>query len=392
MASKKFVRHLITAGVVVALGAALGACGSSGSSPSPSGSTALAAATASSTATTGASSDVAAAQKTVAQAEQQPTRIAQTQALPTAPPKGKTFVWLQCDIPSCTNIGDGISAAMKAAGWKYQAINYQAANPATLTAAFKQALTLHPTVVAESGVPPQAGWSSVLPAYKAAGVPIITDALGPTRLTATIIADVDGPSTFENFARIQAALFTVDSNGTGKGLVERVDSFPILKSYSDALVKYIKADCPSCQLTSLQNSAADASANAIVPSIVSALKRNPSLNYVLPCDSEFLDALPSALTAAQLSAKILGESGDLADLGYVKSGKFGPETSDPQEEAGWTIADAAFNYAEGRPVPAADNGPLPTWLLTPSETFPTTKLLDYPTNFAGQFEKLWHLS
>jgi ribose transport system substrate-binding protein len=376
----------VVIGMFAAMSVALTACGSASTTASSS-------TTAGAAAQSGPTSAAAAtAQKTLNQFEQTPVKITQTEPLPSAPPKGKTLVWLNCDIPTCTNQGAGLKAAMQAAGWNYQQINYQSANPATLTAAFQRALMMKPTVVVESGVPPEAGWSSVLPAYKAAGIPIITSYLGPTPLTAPIIANVAGPATFQEYAKLVAAWFIADSHGTGRALIERIDSYPVLKAYSDALVADIKQGCAKCDIsTVLQNSAADASSNQVVPSIVSALKRDPSLKYVLPTDLEFLDALPSAMSAAGLHVKVAGQDPDLAELGYLKSGQFAMAPSHPEVQAGWVMADVAFHYAMGLPVPADDNGPLPTRVLTSAQNFPTGQLQEYPTNYQQQFMALWHL-
>ena len=339
-----------------------------------------------------AATDAATAQQIVAQYTNAPTTITQTQSLSSAPPTGKTFVWLECDISSCTYIGQGLQAAMQAAGWTYKQVNYQSANPASLTAAFNQALTLHPTVVGESGVPPEAGWSSVLPAYKAAGVPIITSYVYTTNTDPTIIANIAGPTAFAAYAKLVANWFIADSGGTGKALIQRVDAYPILKSYSDALVADIKAGCAKCDVSDvLQNSAADASDNGIVPSVVSALRRDPSVKYLLPCDLEFFDGLPSALAAADLNVKTAGQNPDLAMLGFIKSGKIAMAPSHPLAEGGWVMADAAFNWVMNKSVPADDIGALPTFILNSSANFSTTALVDYPIGYEQQFKALWHV-
>jgi ribose transport system substrate-binding protein len=375
-------------GAAVALSLALTACGSAASNSSskstPAGGNTSAGAA--------ASPELAVAQKVVAQYSTEPASISQTDPLPSAPPKGKTFVWLNCDIQSCSNQANGMKAAMAAAGWKYVQINYQSANPATLTAAFNQALTMMPTVVAESGVPPEAGWSSVIPSYKAAGVPIIASYIGDTTLDSTIIANVAGPPVFAEYANEIANWFIADSNGTGKALIQRVDAYPILKSYSDALVADIKAGCPKCDVsTSVVNTAAQAGSNGIVPTVVSALKRDPSIKYLLPCDLEFFDALPSALSAAGLKVKVAGQNPTLASLNFLKAGKFAAAPSHPSVQAGWVIADVAFRYAMHLPIPNQDSGPLPTWLLMSSANFEANVLAEYPTNYESQFAKLWHL-
>jgi ribose transport system substrate-binding protein len=389
MSSVRKSHKIVATSALVLAAITVSACGSSSSGGTPQ-SSASSTPTASSNSTSGV---VAAAQALVTKYEQPVTKITQTVALSSAPTKGKTFVWLNCDIVSCTYIGQGLKAAIQAGGWNFKAVNYQSANPATLTAAFKQALTLHPTVVGVSGVPPEAGWSSVLPQYKAAGVPIIASYLGATQTTSTILGNVAGPPSVALYAKMVAAWFTADSNGQGKALIERVDAYPILKTYSDDLVSDIKTMCPNCDISNtVQNSAAQAGSNGIVPSVISALKRDPSIKYFLPCDLEFFDSLPSALSAAGLKVKVAGQNPDVASMGFLKSGKFSAIPSKPLAQGGWAMADIAFHWAMKSPLPSADTGPLPSRLLTPSSTFSTTTLTEVPTNYPSQFEKLWHVS
>ena len=83
--------------------------------------------------------------------EQLPTSLSVTVPLASAPPKGKTFVWTNCDSPQCPETETFIRQATTAAGWKLRVINYQTANPATLVAAMTQALQYHPAAVGVSG-------------------------------------------------------------------------------------------------------------------------------------------------------------------------------------------------------------------------------------------------
>jgi ribose transport system substrate-binding protein len=385
-------RRIVAAVALALVAVTSAACGSSHSGGSSNGSASGTGGGGDAGAQDQQTRDVAAARAFLARYSKPPTRIAQTQALPSAPPPGKTFVWLNCELPACTLQGDGIKAATSAAGWRYEQINIDQANPATLTAAFRQALTLHPTAVGLTGVPPTAGWSSVLPAYKAAGVAIVANGLGPTKLGSPIIANVGGPADFAELAKDTANWFIADSNGAGKALVERVDSLPALKVYSDSLVADIKAGCSKCDVsTVLQNSYAQAQSNEIVPATVSALKSDPSVQYLLPSALDFFDSLPSALAAAKISVKVVGVSSNVSAPGFVKSGKYQAVWTRSITQMGWVEADAAFHFAMGLPVPAEDNGPLPTWLLTKSGEFPTDKLLEYPINYQSQFKALWHL-
>ena len=342
------------------------------------------------------SAEAEAAKAVIDEYTEAPTSITQTEPLPEAPPTGEKVVWLSCDLPVCGLIGKGVEDAAAAAGWEYEQINYEGANPATLTAAFERALTVDPTAVIESGVPPEAGWSSVIPDYIDAGVPIITSYIStPTEdLPEGIIANVGGPPVFDEYAKVIANWFIWNSNAEGKALIHRVDAYPILKLHADQLVGYIEAGCSECDIsTEVQSTAADVGSGQLVQSVVSALKRDPDLEYMLTADIEFFDGLPAAMTAAGLEdVKVAGQNPTLAGMGQIHSGEFAMAASHPNEEAGWVLMDVAFRHAMGLEIPAEDIGPLPTHMLLPGGDFPTDEIIDWPLDFRDQFEELWNLS
>jgi hypothetical protein len=88
-----------------------------------------------------------------------PTSIPGTTPLPSAPPKGKTVLFLKCEEVSCGYEGDGLKAAGAAIGWNVKVLNFQAANPATLVSALQTGLQYHPVAAFLSGVPQEA-WQS----------------------------------------------------------------------------------------------------------------------------------------------------------------------------------------------------------------------------------------
>jgi ribose transport system substrate-binding protein len=383
-------RTCLAVAVAFAFSIILSACGGVSNSSSSTSPTQSSSAVAKLSGTQAA--EVAAAKAFLAKYENPPTSVTVTSALPSAPPKGDTIVYLNCGLATCTAQADGVQAAAKAVGWNFQEINYDTANPATLTAAFEQALNVKPKPVAvvESGNPPDEGWSSVLPAYKAAGIAIVASYIGATPLTFPIIANVGGPSTFELYAQIVANWFIADSDAQGKAVVETIDSYPVLADYSNTLLATIKAGCTECNVSDVvANTAAEAGSNEIVPSIVSALKRDSAATYLLPVDYEFIDGLPSALSAAGIHVTIGAEDPDLASLGYLKDGTYDMAPSHPSQQAGWLMADAAFRYAEHLPISAQDEAPLPSWILTASRDFPTGYIAEWPSNYQSQYEKLW---
>jgi ribose transport system substrate-binding protein len=372
----------LAAGLVLALFVAISACSSGGSTGSTTTS-----------GTSGSSGQAAAQAKAAAgkltSVEVPPTKITLTTPLPKAPPKG-LMVWMNCDIPACTVIGNGVKAAVTAAGWKFAIETYTSANPATLTAAMTRALALHPSAVTLSGIPAADGWASVEPAYKAAGVPIIPMFLGPTQLNSTVIANIGGPPARQTTAVTMAQWFIANSGGKGHALLQRVDGFPIVKVWSDTFASTVAAECSECTVTDLSNTIADASDGGIVPSIIPDLVSHPSINYLFG-DLEFYDGLPAAMKAANLTGKvkIAGETPDIIGEDYLKQGVFSAATPAGNNYAGWLAADAAFRYIMHLPIPAADSGYLPYQLLFPNTSFVVNPGYTMPTDYPQQFEALW---
>ncbi|MBS1676359.1 MAG: substrate-binding domain-containing protein [Actinobacteria bacterium] len=335
---------------------------------------------------------VAEAAEKVEELSKPPTEITLKKPLPEAPPKG-TMIWMNCDVPACTVIGTGVKEGVEAAGWKYETENYESADPATLTAALKRALAKNPTAVSLSGIPPSAGWSSVIPEYKAAGIPIVAISLGPTELEETLIANTAGPPDRQLAGENMAYWFIAESNGEGKALLQRLDGFPILKVWADAFEETVKEKCEKCQLETLDSTIADATEGTIPQSIVPALQSHPENEYLISADLEFLDSLPSLMQAAGLAdkIKIAGATPTIVGQKAIKAGTWNAATPAHFTIAGWAAADAAFRDAMGLPVPAEDNGALPQQLLLTENEWTPEASFEQPTDYREQFEKLWQL-
>ena len=123
--------------------------------------------------TASGSTQLKAAQKAVSAAMKAPTNIGVTKPLKSKPPAGRTVVWLEADFVQSQETAAAMGAAAKAAGLKLKVIDYTAADPATLIAAFKQALQYHPLGVALSGINAAVWGSQIYPLYQKAGVPIV---------------------------------------------------------------------------------------------------------------------------------------------------------------------------------------------------------------------------
>jgi len=375
------VRHRSTALIAVcaAIAIAVTACSADTSTTTPA-----------SGGSTGASSaGVEAAKAATAKNKVEPKAIPQTVPLKSKPETGKTFVWLKCaDVNQCSDLADGFKEAIAAIGWDYKELSYKSADPATLVTALKQALDFKPTAVGLTGLP-RAVWESVVPDYKAAGVKIVTGYLGPTQYDETVIGQVGGPKDVNAYGQMIGNWVVADSDGKANVLLQEVNDFPILKDYVTGFKAAVSAGCPDCKITELNNTIAQLGGQ-IVPTIIAALQKDPSINYVSSVNGPFLTGLPAALSAAGLSnIKMSGESGDATNLTNVKAGKEQAYTGLATHHAAWLMVDMVLRNLQGMDYDKDGDGGAPKQLLTQDVTFDVSGSYDKPADFAGQFKKLW---
>jgi ribose transport system substrate-binding protein len=324
--------------------------------------------------------------------ENPPTKIPLTAPLKAAPTPGKTIVFLQCELAQCKGIGLGVQAAAEVAGWKFQNIPYQSTNPATLIHAMDSALQYHPAAVAVTS-PPYALWSSEVAKYKAAGVPLIPSFTGDVPIGDTIIANPASTAYAELNGKILANWFIADSGGKGNVLSVSVNDFPYLAGTSNGFDSAVQSECPSCKLTKLNVGIPDLGTGRINSDIVSTLRKDPSINYVVPVDAVFAEALPAALSAAGLAGrvKVAGCCGDTTTEAGLASGQFDAITGVNGVYAGFITLDAAIRHDEGMPIPS-NEGILPVGLLTKGTSVKPADSFQYPLDFVDEFKKLWKLS
>jgi ribose transport system substrate-binding protein len=374
----------------VALAAAaltLTACSSSGSS-SASGTTASGSPAASGSNSAG----LAAARAAVQAATTFPTTIPVTTPLPSKPPAGKTVVFLQCEIPQCVNEGNGIKAAAAAIGWNYKVVGYQAANPATLVTALTTALQYKPVGVFFSGVP-QDAWSSVQQAYVKAGAFITASYLATAPSGPGVVPGRGYASASAQAGTLMAEEQVADSNGAAtKSLLVSVPSYPVFLPTTAAYQSEINKACPACTVSTLNGTLPQVDAGQLVPAVVSAVKRNPGISYIVAVNATFVTELPSALKAAGLAGKykiIAGKSGAL-DQQQVLNGTKLTVINSPLTMGGWQDIDMAIRTVMHLPIPQGDHD-VPAVLLTKANIGTPSDSYDVPADYAAQFEKLWQV-
>ncbi len=387
----RWVRHLTAIIGTLVLCVALAACGSSSSNSSSSASgpavSSSAAASASGATSAGSTSAAATALK---QYMALPTKINITTPLKAAPPSGKSIVMLGTNNPSNVLIQQGMQKLASMAHWNYSLVSYDPANPGTFNSALTSALAKHPQYLVEAGLPLTA---SQLAQAKNAGAKWILDSVYPATVKSPVLGVVDAYAQDALMGKIIADYFVSDSKGKGNAVIEHVPAYPILNGFTDGFQKEVKAQCPGCKTSITNVTIPDLVAGKVPSTLVSALRSNPSANYVVSDDGPFFDGLTSALAGAGLAGKVkvIGEAADQAGIAGLKNGTEHAWTGfDPSYQA-YLNMDIAFRDAEGMSIPIDQEALQPTQLLT-KQTIGSATNWSAPTNTQAQFLKLWGLS
>jgi ribose transport system substrate-binding protein len=380
-------RHIRVLPAVVGalvIGIGLSACGSSNSSGTSSAS--------SSSSSGGDSAGVATATKKLKEFEVAPTKIIQTQPLKSPPPSGKTVVMLGTPDPGNVLIQKGLANIAKMVGWNYSQVSYDPANPGSFNSALDTALSKHPDYVAEAGLPLTA---QAIKKVQEAGAKWVVTATYPVTVKPPVIAATNA---YANNARMGEALayyFVAASKGKGNAVVEHVPSYPILGGFTDAFQKTTKSLCPACQIKLVNLTLPQVTSGKIPSAMVSALRANPSADYLVFDYGPFANGISSALSAAGLSnIKILGQAADASAIAELKSGKQAAWTGFQPGYQSYAMFDAMFRDVEGLPINQTEAALQPTQILT-HDNIDSVNITDgfwaEPADAPDQFKALWRL-
>jgi len=387
MRSGRPCRALLTVGVIGALGVLVGCSSSSSSNTSPTGSS-----NGGSGGTTAA--QIAAAKAYVDQHGNGATAIAITTPLDSKPTPGKTIVLLKGDTPSNTDYYTTLQAAAPLVGWTVKAITFSYEDPSTLITAMKNALRLNPAAVVLGGSDPSL-WASEVPAYEEANVPLITIEIAGNPTMTSPIAAISGEKLGVSQGTLIANWLIDDSKGKANALFINIPAYPIFRSNMKSFLSTLKVGCSTCKATVLDINVQQVAKNSIPSLVVAAIRKDPSINYVMTEDGIFVTGLPAQLAAAGLAGKvtIAGTYASEPQLTDILAGKVSTFTPQSADVEAYMALDAALRISEKMQLPTAayDAGPSPI-LLNKGNIGTPTNSYNVPTDFEAQFQKLWHVS
>lgn len=387
---------VVAAGVSVAV--AISACGGSGGSSGTSQNAGAASETVSATASssqssasTGASAVVQQATASVEKWSQNPT-IGVTAKLAETPPTGKTFVFMQCNLPVCQLIGNGMQKATEALGWKFKRETFPIAKPEALVSLMNGAAASPPNFVAVTTFPSTL-WSGALEKLKAEHVPVIVGSdsvdkpLGPQN---DIYGNIASDPSEKHAGELQADW--VIANSEGKGTLVHFATPDIQTTQAEVVgLKQEMAKCSGCKLEVVGISSTELEAGAVPGKVVSYLQSHPTTQYMSFAFGGMTAGLEAQLQSAGLAKKVkfVGVTPELENLKSLKTGATeGAWLGWPAELQGWEFVDAAARVASKSNWKEAAEPLLPVQWLTQS-TIKEPVALYEPTGYEAEYKQLW---
>jgi ABC-type sugar transport system substrate-binding protein len=323
----------------------------------------------------------------------QPDKINVTTPLEAPPAPGKTFFWLQCELPICEKIGGGVEAAVQAAGWNLETLVFKASDPGS---GVESAVQQKPDAIGITGIP-SAAIKAQLKAAADAGIPVVTCSPGPEEPSAetyaAICSQTTGPDG-ENLAKWAIK----DSGGNAHMVMVTISSFPSLQTTVDGMNSVLDEYCPDCSSGILDVTVDDLAGGQVASKLVAYLQSNPDTNYVVFNFGDLEIGVPEALKAAGFEGKVklIGNgAGPQQFQALIDGGMDAAWVAYPAVYEGWEMVDAALRLVDGGTLPDGyqeEIASLPSYIVDSAEGAEAlAPALDYegPADYQGQFATLW---
>jgi ABC-type sugar transport system substrate-binding protein len=265
-----------------------------------------------------------------------------TQQLKKLPKKGTRVDYLEVPAPIGQEIGDGMSRAAAAIGFKLTTIN-AGESPQTLQSAWSQVFQTPPAAVVILALP-ASEMTAELQEAKSKHIPVITLFTANSPLT----NDIYGNPQFDTLGRLEAN-FVIAESGAKANVAEFYE--PELSGASRTsyvIQKTFTAHCPGCSLTTQQLQLSGIGSTD-PGTIVSYLQAHPQTTWLIVADAEDAIGLPAALAQAGIhGVKILTGGGGAVNYAYIKAGGEYADASESPQYMGWAMVDATARVLAGQ--------------------------------------------
>jgi len=376
------MRKTLATVVMLTSALAIAACSSSSSTSSGSGSGGESSSGGSS------SSGVTAAKAYQQQFLNAPTSINVSTPLKSKPEAGKLLIGLNSGLGSAKVLAQYWAQAAADAGWKYKDL-ISGTTPSAQQAVFNSAIQQNPAGILTSGIP-ESTIASGLALAKQKGIWVNTSASTDQPSGAMFDTSIANPAQLHEWGKMVAAYVVTQSNGKADIQTFSLPVFPILYEFDKAFKAAIAQWCPDCKVTEHPQQGSDIGTKT-PQSVVSAVTRDPSTNWLIFDLGDLETGVDAALAAAGLHGlHIGGLTADTPNIEGLKNKTQDVWTAYTLPIVAYRQVDSFARKFEGMPTL---NAALPTQLLTQDNV--NSMVADPALNYVGaadyraQFKKLW---
>jgi ribose transport system substrate-binding protein len=324
-----------------------------------------------------------------------PIKINQKVPLKTKPPTGIKVAYMEQGIPTQVMVGKYLAQAATDIGWSVFEVPWNTADPTKINSGLQTAMQQGAQVIVAPGILPSVVSETVKNQLAAAKIPVI---LGQTCLTGPVTAPfVAGFGLCANeapIARALAAWVTADSGGKGKILFADTQGVPLLVPFKQRFAAELASMCPGCTLTYQAQTLAQYATGQIPGIMVSALRRDPSIQYLFFDTGQLSTGILRALDAAGLlsTIKVGGRSASADQLQALRDKQEVVWTIQAFGVYGYAALDAALRVVTGSSGITGD-AVIPVQLLTTVNIGTAPDPYEVvPADALAQYKKLWRVS
>jgi ribose transport system substrate-binding protein len=335
---------------------------------------------------------LSALQAKVAPFTKPPASIGPTVPITKPIPKGKSFVFVNCGAPACTDMQNSFNQAASFLGWKVTNITTKP-TPEGIQAAFGQAAQDKPSAVIASGFainqfPQQAKQLNQLK------IPIIMNTgTDPSTYNPSsgITLQLQPPEQVAQATALMADRAVLDAGGKGEFGTVLLTGYPSVANNVAGFVAELKKVCPACTTTSISIQPTSLGTNAAAL-IANFLRANPNIKALYFGYADMTVGLQAAVKGAGITMpKIYAWAPDADGVQELNAGTMTAAVPLCYVETGWQFADAAARLVTGSSVKDSQKWqPYVLWSKAYNNVPTSVNNPPCIADYKAQFSKLWH--
>jgi ribose transport system substrate-binding protein len=322
-----------------------------------------------------------------------PTGIGLQTPLSGKPSAGKSVVGLLTPLAVAQTESNAQAQAAKMLGWSYRTVQ-EGTGPQDPAQALNAAIVLRPSGIIYYGTPRQP-MASALSKAQAADIPVVATAQVDPLAPPIIANNSNSGSQLSVLGGGLADYVAVNSDLKASVALVTLPSYPVLASFDNGFTKELSSACHGCTVTQLPQQLTDIGTNTPT-SVVNAIRRNPSIKYVIFDNGSTATGVEAALQAAGLKDVIIGgEAPTAASIQQMKAGSDQAWAALSIAIAGFQLMDALARHFDGDSLSPVLNETPPWQILTDGNI--GSAVLDAQGNYVGYagyqaaFAKLWNV-